>query len=133
VCESYGNRYNFCPARVGDKKVYLERQLSDDSCVRGSSWGVDRNRDGIWVDRGCRGKFRVEHRDGGCYDRPKRYMTCESYGNKYNHCPAQITEGVRLRRNLSDTDCVRGRNWGHDSRGVWVDNGCRGEFEINFR
>jgi len=137
VCESYGNRYNFCSANITGK-VRLQRQLSEDDCVKGRTWGVDC--DGIWVDRGCRAEFHIEHsewhdRYGGPdrRDRPTRYMTCESYDKRYNHCPARITEGVRLIRNLSDTDCRKGKNWGYDSHGIWVDDGCRAEFEINFR
>ena len=37
--------------------VRLERQLSQEACVEGVSWGFDR--DGIWVDEGCRAEFRV--------------------------------------------------------------------------
>jgi putative membrane protein len=37
---------------------------------------------------------------------------------------------VRLVRQLSDRDCVRGRNWGTNERGLWVTDGCRAEFEV---
>src|SRR3954467_3289338 len=60
-----------------------------------------------------------------------RRMNCESlqsenYGRKY--CAADTRGGVRLNRTLSDSNCVQGSSWGYDDRGVWVDNGCRGEF-----
>src|SRR3954471_18224604 len=60
-----------------------------------------------------------------------RRMNCESlqsenYGRKY--CTADTRGGVRLNRTLSDSNCVQGSSWGYDDRGVWVDNGCRGEF-----
>src|SRR3954469_9994231 len=60
-----------------------------------------------------------------------RRISCESlqsdhYGRKY--CTADTRGGVRLNRTLSDSNCVQGSSWGYDNSGVWVDNGCRGEF-----
>ncbi|AIE86378.1 DUF3011 domain-containing protein [Fimbriimonas ginsengisoli] len=37
---------------------------------------------------------------------------------------------VRLIRRLSDAACIEGRSWGYDRNGIWVDRGCRAEFEI---
>lgn len=37
---------------------------------------------------------------------------------------------VYLTRQLSDRDCVKGKTWGYDSSKIWVDGGCRAEFEI---
>jgi hypothetical protein len=58
-CESTGNQYKSCPIRQG-AEVDLQQQLSLSPCVRDNTWGV--NRDGIWVDNGCRAVFRVEDR-----------------------------------------------------------------------
>ncbi len=33
-----------------------------------------------------------------------------------------------LVRQLSNTQCIEGRNWGSSNGSVWVDNGCRAEF-----
>lgn len=55
-------------------------------------------------------------------------VRCESQEGRIRRCPADVRGGVRLSRQLSRTDCVLGRNWGYDSRGIWVDGGCRGEF-----
>jgi hypothetical protein len=57
TCKSEHYRYNRCPAYVGGRRVRLNNQLSDASCVRGSSWGVDR--DGIWVNNGCAAEFEI--------------------------------------------------------------------------
>jgi hypothetical protein len=57
MCKSEGFRYNRCPAYLGGRRVHLSRQLSDASCVRGSSWGVDQ--DGIWVNDGCAAEFTI--------------------------------------------------------------------------
>ena len=60
-------------------------------------------------------------------------IRCESfqtggYGRKY--CPANTRGGVRLSRTLGNSQCVQGSSWGYDSGGVWVDNGCQAEFEM---
>ncbi len=39
-----------------------------------------------------------------------------------------VRRGVVLVRQLSRGACIEGRTWGWDRRGVWVAEGCRGEF-----
>ena len=58
TCKSERFNYNRCPVYTGGRRVRLNRQLSDASCVRGSSWGVDR--DGIWVNNGCAAEFTIQ-------------------------------------------------------------------------
>ncbi|HEY4292222.1 DUF3011 domain-containing protein [Luteibacter sp.] len=53
-CGSVDNRRAFCSARIG-RGARLVEQESKNTCREGSTYGF--NRDGIWVDRGCRGKF----------------------------------------------------------------------------
>ena len=55
-CESQDKRLRRCSVAVY-QGVQLQRKLSDSSCNRGSDWGWDRN--GIWVDHGCRADFLV--------------------------------------------------------------------------
>jgi len=55
-CESGKGRYHRCNVSVY-RGVQLQRKLSDSACNQGSTWGWDRN--GIWVDRGCRADFLV--------------------------------------------------------------------------
>jgi Protein of unknown function (DUF3011) len=57
TCKSEHYEYNHCPIGRGGGRVRLSRQLSDASCVRGSSWGVDRY--GIWVNNGCAAEFTI--------------------------------------------------------------------------
>jgi hypothetical protein len=57
TCKSEGFQYNHCP--LGRRRhVRLTKNLSDTRCIRGDNWDVDRR--GIWVDRGCAGRFVVE-------------------------------------------------------------------------
>ena len=63
--------------------------------------------------------------------RPGPSVTCESRNNRRNYCAADTRGGVTLRRQLSQSQCVQGRTWGFDARGIWVEGGCRAEFQIN--
>jgi Protein of unknown function (DUF3011) len=58
-------------------------------------------------------------------------LTCESRNNKRNYCAADTRGGVTLGRQPSQAQCVQGRTWGFDARGIWVEGGCRAEFQVN--
>ena len=55
-------------------------------------------------------------------------VTCVSTGDQRQHCPANTSAGVVMLRQSSETNCLLGRNWGYDAQGVWVSEGCGGEF-----
>lgn len=59
----------------------------------------------------------------------KGTITCESYNNQYHHCFADTKGQVTLKQQLSGTDCRKGSSWGSDDTGIWVDRGCRAEFD----
>lgn len=63
-CASQGYGRNYCPVYTGGR-IWLDYQYSNDRgpCIENDTWGRDRR--GIWVDRGCRGRFRVEDRYSG--------------------------------------------------------------------
>ncbi|MEL1266238.1 DUF3011 domain-containing protein [Pseudoxanthomonas putridarboris] len=130
-CESDNGRTRTCavPSRG---EVRLVRQLSSARCTEGHSWG--RQRDAIWVSRGCRAEFEVAGRGGqwggggwndGGYGQTFR---CESDNGRNRHCRADARRGIALVRQLSSSPCIEGRTWGRDRGGVWVDRGCRAEF-----
>jgi hypothetical protein len=126
TCESRDNRYEYCRVRTrGDVRV--RRQLSRDSCRPGSSWGFDR--DGIWVADGCRAEFEVGYYETS-WDDGQRQVRCESEDQRYRRCRTWTWGEVRLQRQLSNTRCVRGSNWGFDLDGIWVDDGCRAIFFV---
>jgi hypothetical protein len=56
-CGSHNGGYGHCDVDTRYGRPRLIRQESDARCQEGYSWGVDR--DGIWVDKGCRGIFSV--------------------------------------------------------------------------
>ena len=134
-CQSEGFEYTRCPADTRGG-VQLMQQLSDTQCREGQNWGYD-NR-GIWVDKGCAGEFQFG-RQSTSSDYRRGYVgrsstgqtiRCESDTFDYKHCPADTSGGVQLTEQLSDTRCREGQNWGYDRRGIWVDEGCAGEFQI---
>ncbi|HEX9893565.1 MAG TPA: DUF3011 domain-containing protein [Gemmatimonadales bacterium] len=122
VCESSGG-YHHCPVRFSERGARLVRQMSNAACTQGRSWGFDR--DGIWVDRGCRGIFEA----GDASADPGERVTCSSDG-RMRSCPANTSRGVELVRQLSDAACRAEISWGYERGFIWVDNGCRAEFKL---
>lgn len=131
-CESSDGRTRQCAADTRGG-VSLVRQLSSSPCVEGRTWGYGRN--SIWVSQGCRGQFATgggagyggNYSGGGSYGQTLR---CESADNRQRRCSVPVRSGVQLVRQLSSTRCVEGANWGWDRSGIWVDQGCRGEFTV---
>lgn len=108
--------------------VRLVKQLSREACVEGVSWGFDR--DGIWVDEGCRAEFATGEATSAFAPSTGRVVTVESIGMQREYRYVSTRGGVRLRRQLSREACVEGVSWGFDRERVWVDKGCRAELEI---
>lgn len=50
-------------------------------------------------------------------------VRCESQGYNYRLCNVGWRD-ARIARQLSNTQCRKGANWGVDRRGLWVDGGC---------
>jgi hypothetical protein len=141
ICESTGRRQR-CDVDI-PYGVRLMRQLGRRDCIRGDTWGYDR--DGIWVSDGCRAEFLVEgdregrdregdHYRGERYERDRyRTIRCESNDNRNHLCAADTRFGVELSRQLSISDCTYRSSWGYNERGIWVTDGCRAEFTIRIR
>jgi hypothetical protein len=73
-----------------------------------------------------------DDRDRGDRDpnRPVQTVYCESGDMRRHWCSEGIGRRVTLLRQRSDTPCVQGRTWGVDRAGIWVDRGCRADFEV---
>ncbi|PJK08227.1 hypothetical protein CO614_11430 [Lysobacteraceae bacterium NML120232] len=60
------------------------------------------------------------------------HFICESHDGRYRECRADLRgQRVRLVRQLSRNACIEGRTWGSHYNGVWVNGGCRAEFEAS--
>ncbi|MEP7242147.1 MAG: DUF3011 domain-containing protein, partial [Gammaproteobacteria bacterium] len=142
-CSSDDGHRRECAA---DLRGYMVRDVDQSSrtkCVVGRNWGYDER--GVWVDDGCRATFKFDKGRGRDEDRARIYsrnygdhrpdaaqelrVKCESRDGHRSNCDADL-RGYRLVdvREESRADCDVGRNFGYDSRGVWADGGCRGEF-----
>ena len=62
-------------------------------------------------------------------DRDTYVVSCASNGRR-EFCEADTDGGVILRRQISNAECRQGYSWGFDRRGIWVDRGCRADFEV---
>jgi Protein of unknown function (DUF3011) len=124
-CASDDGGRHFCPARTSNG-VRLARQRSGADCILGRTWGYTRR--GIWVDQGCRADFDL---GGAGYDSAQmQTVSCSSDDMRWHACQADTGKGVRLLRQRSEADCVYAATWGYDDRGIWVDRGCRADFEV---
>jgi hypothetical protein len=123
VCESEDGRRRNCTADT-TAGVQIVRQLSDKACGFGHEWGYDGK--GIWVTKGCRAEFVVR-------GKPKplmRAIVCASENDARKQCPAETQFGVALMRQISERECILGKSWGFDETGVWVADGCHGQFAL---
>jgi hypothetical protein len=57
-------------------------------------------------------------------------VVCTSQEGARQHCPADTSAGVALQRSLAAAACLLGKTWGYDSDGIWVTEGCSGEFVL---
>jgi hypothetical protein len=57
-------------------------------------------------------------------------ITCASNDGRRVYCDADTRNGVQLVEQHSNVPCRQGSTWGYDRRGIWVDRGCRADFEV---
>src|SRR5262245_64132627 len=56
-------------------------------------------------------------------------IPCSSkLGEPRQYCAADTSRGVALARLTGDAPCLLGKTWGYDDNGIWVADGCSGEF-----
>lgn len=130
-CGSSDNRPASCPMPPGWHGARLVQQTSRAACIEGRTWGYNRNT--IWVNNGCRANFAAAGgwRPGPGWDRNIE-LSCGSPQYHYAFC--QVDVGARgnvvVVRQISDTRCIQGQNWGWNRAGVWVDKGCSARFRV---
>ena len=57
-------------------------------------------------------------------------VTCSSKAGERQICLADTSAGVALGRSMGDAACLLGKTWGYEETGVWVKDGCAGEFIV---
>ena len=142
-CSSDDMHRHYCPADTRGG-VQLVKQHAMRHRQQGRGWGFDGR--GIWVDHGCRADFAIQGGRGdwnrdrdGDHDRDRggnygsgqgQVVSCSSDDMHRHYCPADTRGGVQMIRQHSDASCRQGSTWGFDDRGIWVDRGCRADFQI---
>jgi hypothetical protein len=144
TCSSNDGGYHTCG--IGPNHgVRMVRQRSGSPCVEGQTYGVRGNQ--VWVNRGCRADFEVragggrggyvgDHHDNGRYDNGGgggRVVTCSSDDGHRHACDVGQAEGIRMVRQRSGSPCIEGRTFGYSRGQIWVDRGCRADFEVRGR
>ncbi|GAC1630494.1 MAG: hypothetical protein NVS9B14_01180 [Candidatus Acidiferrum sp.] len=154
ACNSDDEQRHSCPVDTRGG-VRLRTQRSDAACTEGYSWGSDDQ--GVWVDHGCRADFSVGgsavfqdrsnanrdnrdvNRDGRVDDQERRdyrdrnyqTITCNSGDMRRHSCRVETRySDVRMVTQHSEAACTRGYSWGTSKHGIWVDHGCRADFEV---
>lgn len=130
-CESRGFRYEFCPVPQRVFDVQLIRQTSQSSCQLGRTWGW--RDDGVWVNNGCSGEFRVRTQFSPAPPARPGTTFCASRGFRYTFCETGPISNAQMITQSSQAPCLRGRSWGTTPTGIWVDNGCAATFRITPR
>jgi hypothetical protein len=57
-------------------------------------------------------------------------VKCASDPGERKHCAANTSSGILMKRSTGTASCLLGKTWGYDDAGVWVQNGCSGEFLV---
>jgi len=61
---------------------------------------------------------------------PSTDVVCGSKAGERQTCAADTSTGVTLVRSVGPGACELGRTWGWDAAGIWVSDGCGGEFVV---
>lgn len=129
ICSSINDRRNECRTPFSGPAV-LSQQISRSACIEGRTWGQNRGR--IWVDEGCRGRFREDDRwGGGGYpggSAPQGSIICESREGRLRRCRNDFRDEVELVEQFSNAPCIRGQTWDYRPGEVTVTRGCRARF-----
>ena len=126
ICSSKDGRYQECRTPFQGRARLVEN-ISKARCVEGQNWGARQNI--VWVNNGCRGRFLDSGNDWNNGNSNGQTIRCESKDGRYRECRKQNNGLVNLTRQLSKTSCVEGRTWGQNNNVIWVNNGCRAEFQ----
>jgi hypothetical protein len=134
TCASNDMHRNYCSMGRYNNAI-LMNQRSGSPCVRNQTWGIRGHN--IWVDRGCRADFQLTM--GGYPGGPggpgaRTTIRCESGNMNYVQCPVPgRIQNAQVARQYSNSPCVQGRSWGINKHGIWVNRGCRADFNVWLR
>jgi hypothetical protein len=137
-CESIDSRQQRCRIDANGE-VRIARQLSRQMCIQGRNW--DYSRGEIRVSGGCRADFVVmgddrryddrrydDRRYGDRNDRQGRdqVVRCDARGQGRSYCGDAYGQYTMV--GYRNGNCIEGRTFGQDSRGLWVSGNCNAQF-----
>jgi len=117
-------------ARNNDRR---SRDFSYEAIVNNRYRNNTNNVSGIKYDwrGGWSGNGRDNDRGGNAGDRAQSIYCASDDGRRHN-CPVNTNgAAVRLVTQKSGSNCIQGRTWGFNNAGIWVDRGCRADFEVS--
>jgi Protein of unknown function (DUF3011) len=131
VCESRNYQQQYCPTGQQITGAWVVDQRSSAPCIQGQTWGYQ-NGD-IWVTQGCAAEFGVQGYNAPIIAPPvSGNIVCQSQNYAQNYCPiGQFFTRAWLVAQRSRAPCQQGRSWGYDRNGIWVTQGCEGEFAFD--
>jgi len=133
TCESRNYQQQYCPTGQQISSAWVIEQRSGAPCIQGQTWGHQGS--DIWVTQGCAADFGVQGHGGPPVVAPLPVIPsagtilCESRNYQQNFCSTGRTVyRAWLVSQRSSAPCRQGRTWGYDRNGIWVTQGCEGEF-----
>jgi len=66
--------------------------------------------------------------DGSAVSAQSAAVSCKSQPGGREHCAADTSNGVVLKKSTGAAPCLLGKTWGYDDTGIWVSDGCSAEF-----
>ncbi|MBU2705640.1 DUF3011 domain-containing protein [Zooshikella marina] len=125
VCESHNYQPEVCT--LGDLKIVhtnVHKKLSNSSC-NNSVWSTTNNQ--IITTKGCRAVFQVLAK----LNVNPVTLQCSSNNYQYRECPVPFQiKGAWLNKRHSKSPCQQEKSWGTRNNILWVNNGCRGTFNL---
>jgi Protein of unknown function (DUF3011) len=129
VCESRNYQQQWCPAGQQITSAWVIDQRSQSPCIQGQTWGYQNN--DIWVTQGCAAEFGIQGYNAPIAPPVSGNIVCESRDYTQSYCPVgQYFARAWLVAQRSRSPCQQGRTWGYDRNGIWVTQGCAGEFSF---
>ena len=133
TCESQGSASQQCRLPDNWRGARIVQQLSHSACIQGRSWGFIEAAQSVWVSNGCRARFAAagywQSGPQPGYPGSNQTVSCGSPQHRPARCPVPgHWRGARIVQQTSKAACVRGRTWGFERGGIWVDKGCGGVF-----